>query len=127
NNTHHTRTLSPLCLYTHTHTHTQTNTRTHTHTHCYHSCVDRCVRGLHLNMFNVTSGGVGVLLSLLLGPYVPSLVGLTREDVRRLFPYVEKTLHTLLRETGYLHIQATRPDTAGEMVSGIGSVSLCVC
>ncbi|XP_031417830.2 epoxide hydrolase 1-like [Clupea harengus] len=76
-----------------------------------------CVRGLHLNMFNVTSGGVGVLLSLLLGPYVPSLVGLTREDVRRLFPYVEKNLHMLLRETGYLHIQATRPDTAGRALN----------
>src|SRR4029434_7775135 len=86
---------------THTHTHIHTHTHSHTHapTHCYRSCVDRCVRGLHLNMFNVTSGGVGVVLSLLLGPYVPSLVGLTRADVRRLFPYVEENLHTLLSET----------------------------
>ncbi|XP_076140331.1 epoxide hydrolase 1-like [Alosa pseudoharengus] len=76
-----------------------------------------CVRGLHLNMFNVTSGGVGMVMSLLLGPYVPSLVGLSQEDTRRLFPYVEKNLHTLLRETGYLHIQATRPDTAGRALN----------
>ncbi|XP_069001100.1 epoxide hydrolase 1 [Embiotoca jacksoni] len=71
-----------------------------------------CVKGLHLNMF-MSSRGFKVLLSLMIGPYLPFLVGFTREDVRRLFPYFEKNVWNLLRESGYLHIQATKPDTAG--------------
>ncbi|XP_074532196.1 epoxide hydrolase 1 [Halichoeres trimaculatus] len=71
-----------------------------------------CVRGLHLNMIN-SNRGFKVLLSLIIGPYLPFLVGLTREDVRRLFPYFEKNVWELLRESGYFHIQATKPDTAG--------------
>ncbi|KAJ8384760.1 hypothetical protein AAFF_G00198460 [Aldrovandia affinis] len=73
-----------------------------------------CVKGLHLNMFIMRRGGLGVLLSLIIGPYLPFLVGFTREDVRRLFPYMEKNVYDLLRETGYMHIQGTKPDTAGE-------------
>ncbi|KAG5831467.1 hypothetical protein ANANG_G00304020, partial [Anguilla anguilla] len=72
-----------------------------------------CVRGLHLNMFAVTQGGLGMLLSLIIGPYLPFLVGFTREDVRRLFPYMEKNVYEILRESGYMHIQGTKPDTAG--------------
>lgn len=71
-----------------------------------------CVKGLHLNMF-VTRSGNKELFSLVVGPYLPFLVGFTREDVRRLFPFFEKNVWELLRETGYLHIQATKPDTAG--------------
>lgn len=71
-----------------------------------------CVKGLHLNMF-MSNRGFKVLLSLMIGPYLPFLVGLSREDVRRLFPYFEKNVWEILRETGYLHIQATKPDTAG--------------
>ncbi|XP_032626357.1 epoxide hydrolase 1-like isoform X2 [Chelonoidis abingdonii] len=73
----------------------------------------KSVKGLHLNFVFVISGGLGRLVSLLLGAYVPWLVGLTREDSRRLYPYLEKNVYELLRETGYLHIQATKPDTAG--------------
>ncbi|XP_049456897.1 epoxide hydrolase 1 isoform X2 [Epinephelus fuscoguttatus] len=72
----------------------------------------QCVKGLHLNMF-MSTRGFKILLSLMIGPYLPFLVGLTREDVRRLFPYFEKNVWDILRETGYLHIQATKPDTAG--------------
>ncbi|KAJ8248626.1 hypothetical protein GJAV_G00244020 [Gymnothorax javanicus] len=32
-----------------------------------------CMKGLHLNMFSVTRGGLGMLLSLLIGPYLPFL------------------------------------------------------
>ncbi|XP_050805987.1 epoxide hydrolase 1-like isoform X2 [Gopherus flavomarginatus] len=73
----------------------------------------KSVKGLHLNFVFIISGGLGRLVSLLLGAYVPWLVGLTREDSRRLYPYLEKNVYELLRETGYLHIQATKPDTAG--------------
>lgn len=73
----------------------------------------RSVKGLHLNMVFMRNIGFGGLLDLLLGSYVPWLVGLTREDSRRLFPYFEKHVYSILRESGYLHIQATKPDTAG--------------
>lgn len=55
-----------------------------------------------------------MLLSLIIGPYLPFLVGFSREDVRRLFPFFERNVWEILRETGYFHIQATKPDTAGE-------------
>uniref|UniRef100_A0A667YA24 Epoxide hydrolase n=1 Tax=Myripristis murdjan TaxID=586833 RepID=A0A667YA24_9TELE len=70
------------------------------------------VKGLHVNMM-MSSRGLKVLLSLLIGPYLPFLVGLTREDVRRLFPFFERNVYEILRESGYMHIQATKPDTAG--------------
>ncbi|XP_071375594.1 epoxide hydrolase 1 [Centroberyx affinis] len=72
----------------------------------------QCVKGLHLNMF-MSRKGFKVMLSLLIGPYLPFLVGFTREDVHRLFPFLEKNVYEILRETGYFHIQATKPDTAG--------------
>ena len=52
-------------------------------------------------------------MSLMIGPYLPFLVGFNQEDVRRLFPFFEKNVWEILRESGYLHIQATKPDTAG--------------
>ncbi|XP_054654609.1 epoxide hydrolase 1-like [Dunckerocampus dactyliophorus] len=72
----------------------------------------QCVKGLHLNMFT-SRKGFKVMLSLLIGPYLPFLVGLSSEDVRRLFPFFEKNVWEILRESGYFHIQATKPDTAG--------------
>lgn len=72
----------------------------------------RCVKGLHVNMI-ITNRNFKTLLSLIIGPYLPFLVGFTREDVRRLFPFFEKNVWEMLRESGYLHIQATKPDTAG--------------
>lgn len=50
---------------------------------------------------------------MMLGAYVPWLIGLTGEDVRRTYPFIQKNIYELLRESGYLHIQATKPDTAG--------------
>ncbi|XP_062980322.1 epoxide hydrolase 1-like [Elgaria multicarinata webbii] len=73
----------------------------------------KSVKGLHLNMVFQTNFGLSVLVDLLLGAYVPWLVGFTREDSRRLFPYFKKNVYDLLRESGYLHIQGTKPDTAG--------------
>ncbi|XP_016388810.1 epoxide hydrolase 1 [Sinocyclocheilus rhinocerous] len=72
-----------------------------------------CVRGLHLNMVIARTDSLGQLLSLVIGRYLPFLVGFTKEDVRRLYPYMEKNIYDILRESGYLHIQATKPDTAG--------------
>lgn len=60
------------------------------------------------------------MLSLIIGPYLPFLVGLSREDVRRLFPFFEKNVWEILRESGYFHIQATKPDTAGGDIDNMG-------
>lgn len=73
----------------------------------------RCVKGLHLSMVFARAGSTMTILSLIVGRYLPFLVGFTREDVRRLYPYMEKNVYEMLRETGYMHIQATKPDTAG--------------
>ncbi|XP_038830518.1 epoxide hydrolase 1-like [Salvelinus namaycush] len=75
-----------------------------------------CVKGLHLNMLTSKLRGFGVLFSILIGRYVPWLVGFTREDVRRLFGsvgFMERNIYEIIRETGYLHIQGTKPDSAG--------------
>lgn len=83
----------------------------------------RCVKGLHLNMC-MSNRGFKVLLSLLIGPYLPFLVGLSREDVRRLFPFFEKNVFEMLRESGYFHIQATKPDTAGVTITQFSKLSV---
>ncbi|NXF04739.1 HYEP hydrolase, partial [Smithornis capensis] len=70
------------------------------------------VRGLHLNMVFIGRSW-GRLISVMLGAYVPWLVGLSREDARRIYPFMQKNVYDRLRESGYLHIQATKPDTAG--------------
>ncbi|KAA0718133.1 Epoxide hydrolase 1 [Triplophysa tibetana] len=70
------------------------------------------VSGLHLNMITAKTTAVG-LLSIFVGRYLPFLVGFTQEDVKRLYPFMEKNIYEMLRESGYLHIQATKPDTAG--------------
>lgn len=54
-----------------------------------------------------------MMLSIMIGRYLPFLVGFSREDVRRLFPYMEKNVWEILKESGYFHIQATKPDTVG--------------
>ncbi|XP_009898473.2 epoxide hydrolase 1 isoform X1 [Dryobates pubescens] len=71
------------------------------------------VKGLHLNLVFTGLGGLRNMLSVLVGAYVPWLVGFTREDVRRMYPFIQKNFYQILQESGYLHIQATKPDTAG--------------
>uniref|UniRef100_H3AB84 Epoxide hydrolase n=1 Tax=Latimeria chalumnae TaxID=7897 RepID=H3AB84_LATCH len=76
------------------------------------------VKGVHLNFVSVPMGGLLQLLSLLLGHYFPRLFGFQDEDVKRLFPFMERGIYNMLKETGYLHIQATKPDSAGKAVPG---------
>ncbi|KFU87477.1 Epoxide hydrolase 1, partial [Chaetura pelagica] len=71
------------------------------------------MKGLHLNLASVTNLGFSHLLSILLGRYFPRLFGFQEEDVRRMFPFLEKGLYRILLESGYAHIQATKPDTVG--------------
>lgn len=64
------------------------------------------------------------MLSLIIGRYLPFLVGLSWEDVRRLFPFFEKNVWEILRESGYLHIQATKPDTAGGDIDNLSHTDI---
>lgn len=72
------------------------------------------VKGLHLNLASVSNMGFTHLLSILLGRYLPGLFGFRDEDVRRMFPFLKKGVYKILRESGYAHIQATKPDTVGK-------------
>lgn len=68
------------------------------------------VKGLHLNMAFIVNPGI---LTFLLGRRFPRLFGYTQRDIELLFPFKEKVFHSLLRESGYMHIQCTKPDTVG--------------
>ncbi|CAK6442234.1 unnamed protein product [Pipistrellus nathusii] len=69
------------------------------------------VKGLHLNMAFVVRGLHA--LTLLLGRRFRRLFGYTERDVELMYPLREKMFHSLLRESGYMHIQCTKPDTVG--------------
>ncbi|XP_053163720.1 epoxide hydrolase 1 [Hemicordylus capensis] len=71
------------------------------------------VKGLHLNMAVNTALRFKELLSIPLGPYFPKLFGFQDEDIKLIFPFKEKMINKALMETGYMHIQATKPDTVG--------------
>ncbi|XP_051880120.1 epoxide hydrolase 1-like isoform X2 [Pristis pectinata] len=70
------------------------------------------VMGIHLNFFPVSRLGLQTLPSLLLGSYLPSLFGFSPTDVERMFPF-RKNIYDMLKESGYMHIQGTKPDTPG--------------
>ncbi|XP_072042011.1 epoxide hydrolase 1-like isoform X2 [Amphiura filiformis] len=69
------------------------------------------VKGLHINMVV----DVNPPLQLIIGSYFPSLF-LPAKDHHRVWPVIPKFLEVLM-ETGYLHIQATKPDTIGHSLT----------
>lgn len=71
------------------------------------------VKGLHVNMAGVTDFSLSKILSIMFGQYFPSLFGFHEEDVNRLYPFMEKGFYNMMKESGYFHLQATKPDTAG--------------
>ncbi|KAI8505997.1 epoxide hydrolase [Branchiostoma belcheri] len=71
------------------------------------------VKGLHNNMQLVNAGDPRLIFRIMVGSVFPSLVGVKPEEHDRVYPYGSKVLMGLLRETGYMHIQATKPDTVG--------------
>ncbi|XP_066269595.1 epoxide hydrolase 1-like [Branchiostoma lanceolatum] len=70
------------------------------------------ITGLHSSMPIVDMGDAGLIFRTMVGSVFPSLVGLKPEEYNRLYPY-GNMVTTLLQETGYMHIQATKPDTVG--------------
>ncbi|XP_067239238.1 epoxide hydrolase 1 [Chanodichthys erythropterus] len=71
------------------------------------------VKGLHVNFAPPAKPGLVMVLSILFGQRFPKLFGFTEHDVKRLFPCMEKLVVDAVKETGYMHIQSTKPDTAG--------------
>uniref|UniRef100_A0A8C6QPQ9 Epoxide hydrolase n=1 Tax=Nannospalax galili TaxID=1026970 RepID=A0A8C6QPQ9_NANGA len=51
--------------------------------------------------------------TLLLGRRFGRFLGYTERDIELLYPLKEKIFFTIMRESGYFHIQATKPDTVG--------------
>ncbi|XP_027222530.2 epoxide hydrolase 1 [Penaeus vannamei] len=66
--------------------------------------------GVHLNMFGSLT--TGATAKLLLGSILPEGLIIAAKDQNKLYPLGE-TFKWILRETGYAHIQATKPDTVG--------------
>uniref|UniRef100_A0A8C5LJ36 Epoxide hydrolase n=1 Tax=Jaculus jaculus TaxID=51337 RepID=A0A8C5LJ36_JACJA len=69
------------------------------------------VKGLHLNMALISR--TFYTLTPLLGRRFGGLFGYTERDTQLLYPFKEKIFYSIMRESGYLHIQATKPDTVG--------------
>ncbi|ELK32131.1 Epoxide hydrolase 1 [Myotis davidii] len=69
------------------------------------------VKGLHLNMAFVVRNFH--TLTLFLGPRFRKLFGYTERDMELMSPLKEKMFYSLIRESGYMHIQCTKPDTVG--------------
>ena len=68
------------------------------------------VTGLHANMCTILMSASTFAWSVI-GSYFPSLVGVS-EHYSLYYP-LSTTLSTLIEESGYFHIQATKPDTIG--------------
>ena len=78
-------------------------------------CPHSHVKGLHLNMAFILNGRI---LTLFLVRHCPRLFGFTQRDMELMLPFKEKIFYKPLRESGYMHIQSTKPDTVGEPALG---------
>ncbi|KAI4882112.1 hypothetical protein NFI96_010744, partial [Prochilodus magdalenae] len=73
----------------------------------------KIVKGLHVNFAPPAKPSLTMTLSMLLGRHFPKLFDFSEHDIKRIFPCMEKLVVDAVKETGYMHIQATKPDTAG--------------
>ncbi|XP_071387622.1 epoxide hydrolase 1 isoform X4 [Centroberyx affinis] len=73
----------------------------------------KIVKGLHVNFAPPSKPGLPMILSIMLGRRFPKLFGFTDMDIERLYPCMEKLVVESIKESGYMHIQATKPDTVG--------------
>ncbi|XP_027010160.1 epoxide hydrolase 1 [Tachysurus fulvidraco] len=73
----------------------------------------KIVKGLHVNFAPPEKTSLTMILSMLLGHYFPRLFGFTHHDIKKTYPLMQNLVVNRLKETGYMHIQATKPDTAG--------------
>ena len=80
----------------------------------YKNIIVCSVRGMHVNLGTTILSLRGKrLFNYIIGAYFPSLVLKDpKNDYKKIYPFWEK-FSFLMRETGYLHIQSTKPDTLG--------------
>lgn len=64
----------------------------------------------------------GIMAQMLAGLVFPSLI-LNPADQHKVYPIGEKFMN-LIQESGYMHIQATKPDTVGSLPDIFFSPSL---
>ncbi|XP_054590037.1 epoxide hydrolase 1 isoform X3 [Nothobranchius furzeri] len=77
----------------------------------------RIIKGLHVNFAPPSTLGLPLALSLMFGWWFPRLFGFTDMDIQRLYPCMEKLVKESVAESGYMHIQATKPDTVGRALN----------
>lgn len=82
------------------------------------------MKGLHLNFAPPSKPGLSITLSIMLGRRFPKLFGFTDVDIQRLFPFMEKQVVESIKESGYMHIQATKPDTVGKTITKLGKMAM---
>lgn len=70
------------------------------------------VIGMHSNMCLLSSPLQ--FIKLYIGSYFPSLIGIPKEQEEYIYPLSNKFAYLIL-ESGYMHIQATKPDTVGKI------------
>ena len=58
------------------------------------------------------------MIKAFVGYFLPSLVFGDEKEMAKIYP-IGPILKHLLEESGYFHIQATRPDTVGEHVAAL--------
>ncbi|KAF7643144.1 hypothetical protein LDENG_00244500, partial [Lucifuga dentata] len=73
----------------------------------------KVVKGLHLNFAPPSKPDLPMVLSIMLGQRFPKLFGFTEMDIQHLYPCMDKLVVESIKESGYMHIQATKPDTVG--------------
>ncbi|KAM9840805.1 epoxide hydrolase 1 isoform 1-T2 [Aulostomus maculatus] len=73
----------------------------------------KILKGLHVNFAPPSKPGLPMALSIMLGRRFPKLFSFTNMDTERLYPCMEKLVVESIKESGYMHIQATKPDTVG--------------
>ncbi|XP_069937348.1 juvenile hormone epoxide hydrolase 1 isoform X1 [Cherax quadricarinatus] len=70
------------------------------------------ILGVHVNTFYVSTPGLTFRIKMLLGAFLPAGVVVAKEDQNKLYP-LSNLFSMVLMETGYMHLQATKPDTIG--------------
>ena len=70
------------------------------------------VKGMHSNMATAPFGNPIATLHLIAASCFPSIF-LSEED-RKYFNPLSEVFREFIKETGYFHIQATKPDTVGK-------------
>uniref|UniRef100_A0A4W5NWG2 Epoxide hydrolase n=1 Tax=Hucho hucho TaxID=62062 RepID=A0A4W5NWG2_9TELE len=74
----------------------------------------KIIKGLHLNFAPPSKPGLPMVLSIMLGRRFPKMFGFNEHDIQRIYPIVQNLVVESVKESGYMHIQATKPDTVGK-------------